>query len=105
MRLERRGSGNQAPGLVGASWLTRTWQRGRRSRLSPALDLLKKPRARVSLVIPIYNVQDHIAACLTSVCAQTYENLEVILVDDGIPTDGSVAVAESFAHRDPRLGH
>src|SRR3954447_16249370 len=57
---------------------------------------------RVSVVVPIYNVEDYLAECLESLAAQTFEDLEVIMVDDG-STDGSAAIAESFAARDPRF--
>src|SRR4051794_41824217 len=57
---------------------------------------------RVSVVVPIYNVEAYLAECLESLAAQTFEDLEVIMVDDG-STDGSAAIAESFAARDPRF--
>jgi CDP-glycerol glycerophosphotransferase len=57
---------------------------------------------RVSVVVPIYNVEDYLAECLASLAAQTFEDLEVVMVDDG-STDGSGAIAESFAARDPRF--
>ena len=40
----------------------------------------------ISVIIPVYNVQDYLPACLECVCAQTYENLEIIVVDDGSKT-------------------
>ena len=36
----------------------------------------------VSIVVPVYNVESYIEECLQSVCSQTYENLEIICVDD-----------------------
>jgi CDP-glycerol glycerophosphotransferase len=56
----------------------------------------------VSVVVPIYNVEEYLRACLESIQFQTLEDLEVIMVNDG-STDGSVAIAESFAARDPRF--
>ena len=49
----------------------------------------------VSVVIPVYKVENYITNTLESVVNQTYKNLEVVLVDDGTP-DNSVAVAEAF---------
>lgn len=50
----------------------------------------------VSIIVPIYNVEEFIAECLRSVIAQTYHDYELILVDD-CGTDGSMAVAARFA--------
>jgi CDP-glycerol glycerophosphotransferase len=50
----------------------------------------------LSVVVPIYNVSDYLVACLESLVAQTLEDLEVILVDDG-STDGSGELADGFA--------
>ena len=48
---------------------------------------------KISIVIPMYNVEKYIGDCLGSIARQGYESLEVICVDDG-STDGSLAVAE-----------
>lgn len=56
----------------------------------------------LSVVVPFYNVQDYIGACLESLRVQTLTDLEVILVDDG-SRDGSLAVAEAYVARDPRF--
>ncbi len=50
----------------------------------------------LSVVVPIYNVSDYLVACLESLAAQTLDDLEVILIDDG-STDGSGQLAEDFA--------
>ena len=55
----------------------------------------------VSVVIPIYNVEATLDACLRSVEAQTHRELEIICVNDG-PTDGSAAIAREHAARDAR---
>ncbi|MDT9593461.1 glycosyltransferase [Nocardioides zeae] len=56
----------------------------------------------VSIIVPIYGVEDWLAACLSSVEAQTYPHWEAVLVVDGSP-DGSEAIARGFAERDPRF--
>lgn len=43
----------------------------------------------VSVIIPIYNIEEYIVKCVESVTEQTYSNLQIILVDDG-STDGGV---------------
>ena len=63
----------------------------------------KKPRKgewlpKVTIVIPVYNVEHYLALCLQSVCAQNYPNLDVILVNDG-STDNSLAVARAFQEK------
>src|SRR5689334_20068273 len=61
-----------------------------------------KALARLSVVVPFYNVADYIADCLDSLERQTFDDLEVVLVDDG-STDDSRAIAEEFCARDPRF--
>ena len=56
----------------------------------------------VSVIIPVYNVQEYLPACLDSVCGQTYENLEILLVDDG-STDQSGQICHDYAQKDPRI--
>ena len=57
---------------------------------------------RISVVVPVYNVEAYLASCLHSVAAQTYGDLEVVMVDDG-STDGSAEIAADFARRDRRF--
>nr|WP_119288474.1 CDP-glycerol glycerophosphotransferase family protein [Streptomyces sp. YIM 130001] len=60
---------------------------------------------RLSVVVPIHNVEHCLEECLRSIAAQTVPwdgALEVVLVDDG-STDGSTRIAQAFADRDPRL--
>ncbi|NUR86498.1 MAG: glycosyltransferase, partial [Nonomuraea sp.] len=56
----------------------------------------------VSVVVPIYDVEPYLAACLESLAAQTWRDLEVVMVDDGSP-DGSAEIAARFAERDSRF--
>jgi CDP-glycerol glycerophosphotransferase len=57
---------------------------------------------RLSVVVPIYNVQRYLDECLSSIAAQTLTDLEVVMVDDG-STDDSAAIAERFAAGDARF--
>ncbi len=56
----------------------------------------------ISIIIPVYNVAEYLPACLESVCSQTYQNLEIILVDDG-STDISGSICDRWAERDSRI--
>ncbi len=56
----------------------------------------------ISVVVPVYDVEDYLPACLDSVLAQTHRELEVVVVDDG-STDASGVVADAYAARDPRV--
>ena len=58
--------------------------------------------ARVSVVVPVYNVEAYLRECLESVAAQSFKDLEVVMVDDG-STDGSAAICEELAARDERF--
>ncbi|MFZ3495554.1 CDP-glycerol glycerophosphotransferase family protein [Streptomyces sp. 5.8] len=58
--------------------------------------------SRLSIVVPVYNVELYLDECLESIAAQTFGDFEVVLVDDG-STDGSAAIAQAFADRDDRF--
>ncbi|MFC8877628.1 glycosyltransferase family 2 protein, partial [Streptomyces ardesiacus] len=57
---------------------------------------------RLSVIVPIYDVERYLPACLDSLAAQTFRDFEVLMVDDGSP-DNSAAIAEEYAARDPRF--
>ena len=61
-------------------------------RLSQRDDSLPK----VTIVVPVYNVEQYLADCLRSILAQNYKNFEIIAVNDGA-TDGSAAILQKFA--------
>ena len=56
----------------------------------------------ISVIVPVYNVAQYLPVCLNSIIHQTYQNLEIILVDDG-STDSSGAVCEKYAALDSRV--
>lgn len=56
----------------------------------------------VSVIIPVYNVEEYLCACLDSVLNQTYKNLEVILINDG-STDKSALLCDEYAKKDARV--
>ena len=56
----------------------------------------------VSIIVPVYNVQNSVARCLESICAHTGKNIEIILVNDG-SRDESFSVCEQFREKDPRI--
>ncbi|CAL9453698.1 bifunctional glycosyltransferase/CDP-glycerol:glycerophosphate glycerophosphotransferase [Streptomyces sp. enrichment culture] len=57
---------------------------------------------RLSVIVPIYNVEQYLPACLDSLAAQTFRDLEVLMVDDGSP-DSSASIAADYQARDPRF--
>ena len=58
--------------------------------------------ATVSVIVPVYNSEAHLAKCLESLTGQTYPHLEIILVDDG-STDSSAELMAGFAAKDERI--
>ncbi len=56
----------------------------------------------ISVIVPIYNVEDYLPRCLESIVSQTYKDLEIILVDDG-STDSSGIICDDYAHNDSRI--
>ena len=56
----------------------------------------------ISIILPIYNVEDYLVECLDSIADQTFGHYELVVVDDGSP-DGSRKIAEGYAAADPRI--
>lgn len=57
---------------------------------------------KVSIIVPVYNVEAYLIQCLDSIITQTYHNLEIILVDDGSP-DNCGAICDAYAAKDSRI--
>lgn len=57
---------------------------------------------KVSIVIPVYNVESYLRQCIDSVLNQSYQNLELVLVDDG-SKDSSPAICDEYAAKDSRV--
>ncbi|UGS37245.1 glycosyltransferase family 2 protein [Capillimicrobium parvum] len=60
------------------------------------------PDPRISVVVPVFDVERYLEECLDSIAHQSFADLEVIMVDDG-STDASAAIARRFARRDRRF--
>ena len=58
--------------------------------------------AKVSVVVPIYNVEKYLPMCLDSICRQTLEDIEIICVDDG-STDSSPQIIQKYQRKDKRI--
>lgn len=56
----------------------------------------------LSVIVPVYNVEQYLHQCVDSIIGQTYKNLEIILVNDG-STDGSGAICDDYAAKDSRV--
>ena len=56
----------------------------------------------ISVIVPIYNVEDYLGGCIDSVLGQTFDDFELILVDDGSP-DGSGRICDAYALKDSRI--
>lgn len=65
------------------------------------MEKLKK-NPLVSVIVPVYNVEKYVHECVGSIVAQTYSNLEIILVDDGSP-DSCPQICDSLAESDARI--
>lgn len=56
----------------------------------------------ISIIVPIYKVEDYLEKCIKSILNQTYKNIEIILVDDGSP-DGCGKICDDYAKKDERI--
>lgn len=60
------------------------------------------PLVKISIIVPIYNVEKYLHRCIESIVNQTYNDIEIILVDDG-STDGSLKICKEYADKDSRI--
>lgn len=73
-------------------------------RMQRACREMKQVRCqpKISVIVPVYNTEDYLPRCIESILKQTYQNIEIILVDDG-STDASLHVCEKYAREDSRI--
>ena len=64
--------------------------------------IMMKDKSPVNIVVPVYNVADLLSRCVDSLLAQTYEDVRIVLVDDG-STDDCPAICDRYAEQDPRV--
>ena len=57
---------------------------------------------RIAIIVPIYRVENYLCRCVDSLLAQTYKNIEIILVDDGSP-DNCPMMCDKYALKDNRI--
>ncbi len=65
-------------------------------------DKRSKIKVLISIIVPVYNVEKYIADCLESIAKQSYQNIEVIIVNDG-STDNSIQICKDYAEKDKRF--
>ena len=70
--------------------------------VSEVREMVTYQQPLISLIVPIYNVENYLWSCLDSIAKQTYSNIEILLVNDGSP-DGSAAICQEFVARDSRF--
>lgn len=58
--------------------------------------------AKISVIVPVFNIENYIEHCILSICNQTFSDLEIILVDDG-STDRSGTICDTYKERDNRI--
>ncbi len=62
----------------------------------------QRQRPKISIIVPVYNVQKYIRRCIDSILSQNYHNLEILLIDDG-SSDDSGMICDEYAQLDTRI--
>ena len=57
---------------------------------------------KITVIVPVYNVENYLNKCLDSLINQTYKNLEIIVINDG-STDNSGKICQEYAQKDNRI--
>ena len=57
---------------------------------------------KITVIVPVYNVENYLNKCLDSLINQTYKNLEIIVINDG-STDNSGIICQEYAQKDNRI--
>ena len=63
---------------------------------------MEKQQDLISVIVPVYNIKEYLARCVDSILVQTWENLEILLVDDG-SDDGTEKLVDELAKKDARI--
>lgn len=66
------------------------------------MKLMKKEEPLISVIVPVFNVEEYLPKCLDSILASTVENIEVLLIDD-CSSDNSKAICKEYAKKDARI--
>ena len=105
----RRDAANQARPLFNSAFSPEVLQHQLKKSLcslplhKPVLDSNKpENNPTVSIIVPVYNTASYLARCLISILSQTYQNLEIICVNDA-STDSSADILSDFAQQDSRI--
>ncbi len=64
--------------------------------------MIKGETKKVSVIVPVYNTEKELERCIHSICNQSYENLEILLIDDG-STDASAVLCDRASQEDKRI--
>lgn len=70
--------------------------------MTTGIPKIQNEEKMISVVVPVYKTEKYLDNCIKSILAQTYSNLEIILVDDGSP-DACPQICDSYTNKDPRV--